>query len=200
MTEVPQKKIASPKLIVCGYARSGKDTVCELLAKHGYTFASSSKIANELVVYPVLKEKYGYQTLEECFADRLNHRQEWFELIKDFNTPELSRLGMLILSEVDIYCGLRRKEELRSLQRYTNALTVWVDAGDRKPIESSLSCTVDPKMADIILSNNKDMKALERNVQSLFEVLQDERSVFTSNKSVVVEIDDGIVVRDRGFK
>ena len=74
-----------PKLLVCGHCRHGKDTLAELLNEHfGLKFKSSSLAAAEIFLYDALKDKYGYQTPEECFEDRMNHRPEWFEMICDF--------------------------------------------------------------------------------------------------------------------
>lgn len=189
-----QKKIASPKLIVIGFARHGKDTVCELLAHHGYTFKSSSMVAGLEVVYPVLKDKYNYQTFEECFADRMNHRQEWFELISNYNYAEPDRLAKRIFSQADIYCGLRKFEELAVIKRKTNAIVIWVDASKIMPPESAKSCTIAMKQADIILDNNfKDLGRLKESVELLVRVLNDERSVVTSNGSTVITIKDGVV-------
>ena len=90
-----ETKYTKPKIIVLGYARHGKDSVCELLARHGYTFKSSSLFACEKVVYPALKDKYGYESIEACYQDRVNHRKEWFDLIAQYNTPDLTKLGAL---------------------------------------------------------------------------------------------------------
>jgi hypothetical protein len=32
-----------------------------------------------------LKEKYGYADEEECYADRHNHRAEWYDAICAYN-------------------------------------------------------------------------------------------------------------------
>ncbi len=84
-------------MIICGTARHGKDTAAEIVQKYfGLTFAASSEFACDLFLYEKLKDELGYTSKEQCFSDRVNHRQRWFDEIVDFNTPDLGRLGELI--------------------------------------------------------------------------------------------------------
>ena len=81
------------KLLVIGHGRHGKDTVCELLRdRYGYSFESSSQFCSRLFIYNQLKEKYGYADEQACYADRHNHRQEWYEAICAYNVPDAARL------------------------------------------------------------------------------------------------------------
>jgi hypothetical protein len=193
-----QKNQSSPKLIVTGFARHGKDTVCKLLQDYGYTFESSSHLAGLTVVYPVLKDKYNYKDFTECFKDRVNHRQEWFELIAGYNKNNPIRLGLEILSKADIYCGIRRFEELDALRKKTNCITVWVDSSERLEGESVRSCTVTKAQADIILYNNGTKDELKANVRAMVELMVDERTVITSGWHTVIEIRNGTTIcRDR---
>jgi hypothetical protein len=145
-----------PKLIVIGYGRHGKDTFCEIARDlYNFNFISSSSFCAENLIYPELKEKYGYETIEDCYNDRHNHRSEWFDLIAKYNETDNSALGREILSKHDIYCGLRRKEELESiLLKDICDYVIWIDASDRLPPEDESSCTVTPDMADITIYNN----------------------------------------------
>lgn len=161
-------KKSKPKLIITGHARHGKDTVCEYLQTiYNYKFRSSSEIANEKAVYTVLKKKYGYTSLEECFTDRVNHRKEWFDLIVKYNQPDLSKLGKEIFAENDIYCGLRNIDELKALLEWDNILTVWVDASKRVPLENSTSLTITKKDCLYLLDNNKGLSNLIQEVIKL---------------------------------
>ena len=161
------------KLIVIGYGRHGKDTFCETLNEHyDYKFTSSSRFCGEKVVFPVLSKKYNYKTVDECYHDRHNHRKEWFDLIAEYNETDLTRLGRLLFEEHDIYCGLRRKEELLALQDNNIAnYTIWVDASDRLPPESNDSCTVTKEMADYVIYNNGTLEELEQQVHNLMKLL-----------------------------
>lgn len=153
-----------------GWARHGKDTVCEMLSrKYGFNFVSSSYFCADRVLFPILKDRYGYASVQECYADRSNHRSEWFEAIHKFNTPDLGKLGRAILSEYDIYCGIRNAREFHAL-RNSNAfdVSIWVDASLRHEREELSSCTVEPWMADFILDNNGTLEELETNLHGLY--------------------------------
>lgn len=162
------------KLIVIGHGRHGKDTVCEILSKYyEYKFTSSSRFCGENVVFPILSKKYNYKTIDECYDDRHNHRKEWFDLIAEYNKNDPSNLGRLLFDEYDIYCGLRRKEELIALKDHNIAdYTIWVDASDRLPPESPDSCTVTKEMADYIIYNNGTLEELEKSVHELMKLLK----------------------------
>lgn len=158
-----------PKVLVLGHARHGKDTVAKLLeSKYGLSFRSSSMFCAERLVLPALGDRYGYENAEQCFADRGNHRAAWYDIIRDFNSPDAARLGRSIFAEHDVYCGLRSKAEFNALKN-TGAFDVslWVDASDRLPQESASSCTVEPWMADYVLDNNGSVEDLTFNLEAL---------------------------------
>lgn len=164
-----------PKILVIGYARHGKDTVSEMLRdQYDFSFTSSSQFCAEQIIMPVLAEKYGYETVGDCFEDRGNHRAEWYGLIRAFNTPDAAALGRAIFTEHDVYCGLRSSTELHALR---NAgvfdFCIWVDADDRHETESVESCTVQAWMADFVLDNNGTLEDLERNLHSLMQTIMD---------------------------
>jgi len=161
------------KLIVIGYGRHGKDTVCEILQnKYNFKFMSSSQFCNEKVIFPVLSAIYNYKTPEECYNDRHNHRKEWYDLIANYNTNDPAKLGKDLFNEYDIYCGLRRAEELTALvEQSVCDYVIWVDASKRHPPEDKSSCTVTPEMADYIIDNNDDYDRLVKRVTSLIDAI-----------------------------
>ena len=157
------------KLLVIGHGRHGKDTVCEILGdKYGYTFESSSKVCSKLFIYDQLKDKYGYDNEEQCYADRHNHRTEWYDAICDYNVPDAARLGREMFAAYDIYCGLRNKKEFHAMK---NAgvfdYAIWVDRGDHLPPESKNSMSLEQWMADYTIDNNGTLADLEFNLHSL---------------------------------
>lgn len=104
----------SKKILIIGHARHGKDTVAGIIKEiTGMTYASSSEVANEVFIFDLLKDKYGYKTKEECFEDRISHRTEWFDLICAYNKEDKARLAKDILQRHDIYVGMRNNEELQ---------------------------------------------------------------------------------------
>lgn len=152
------------KLMVMGYGGHGKDTVCEILAaEHGLPYLGSSRTAGEVAVYPTLKDKYGYPDFEACYADRSNHRKEWFDLIAEYN-EDPTRLARHIYEQAPVYCGIRSRREfeaVRAAQMFDWA--IWVDASLRLQPEESDSNELTRADADVVFNNNgpEEMLSLE---------------------------------------
>lgn len=168
------------KLMVFGYGRHGKDTTCEILRdNHGYDFISSSEFAAEKVMFPLLKDKYGYKTVEECFNDRHNVerdcRTQWYEGIKAYNEPIRTKLAEELYAIYPIYCGIRNHEELEAMKEANLFdVAIWVDASRRVEYqEDTSSCTVTKQQADIILDNNGTEEELVTKVKILIEHLDE---------------------------
>lgn len=144
------------KLLIIGSARHGKDTFAEILNEEfGYKFASSSQSASNIFIYDTIKEKYGYKTPEECFEDRVNHRQEWYELICGYNKDDKAKLAKEILKLTDCYVGMRDLGEIEEcMEQGLFDIIIWVDASDRLPEEDASSFKIDKSCADIIVTNN----------------------------------------------
>jgi hypothetical protein len=162
-----------PKLLVIGHGRHGKDTVCEILRYHYvYSFESSSQFCSKLFIFDQLKDKYGYDNEEACYADRHNHRAEWYDAICAYNVPNAARLGTEIFKEHDIYCGLRNKKEFFAMQ---NAgvfdYAIWVDRTEHLPLELKSSMSLEQWMSDFTIDNNNGLDELEFNVHQLINNL-----------------------------
>jgi hypothetical protein len=158
-----------PKLLIIGHGRHGKDTVCEILRdNYGFSFESSSKFCSKLFIFNDLKDKYGYANEEECYADRHNHRAEWYDAICDYNVPDAARLGREIFKAHDIYCGLRNKREFFAMKNTgVFDVAVWVDRSDHLPLESKDSMSLEHWMADFTIDNNGTLAELEFNTSQL---------------------------------
>ena len=157
------------KLLVIGHGRHGKDTVCEILRdKFGYSFESSSQFCSKLFIYDQLKDKYGYSNEEQCYADRHNHRAEWYDAICAYNVPDAARLGREIFQAHDIYCGLRNKREFFAMKN-TGVFdyAIWVDRSDHLPPESKDSMSLEQWMADFTIDNNGSLEDLHFNLDQL---------------------------------
>lgn len=164
------------KVLVMGYARHGKDTAAEMISqRYGLSFTSSSMFCAEHVMMPYfdmfVEDELRYDSVEECFEDRGNHRQEWYEQIRDYNRPDAATLGKAIFAEHDIYCGLRSRAEFNALQNsLAFDISVWIDATDRGiPPEANESCTVRPWMADYVIDNGGDEEQLHFNIKQLLD-------------------------------
>jgi hypothetical protein len=162
-----------PKLLIIGHARWGKDSLAELLNEEfGYTFESSSQSAANIFLYDALKDKYGYSTPEECFEDRVNHRQEWYEAICDYNKDDRARLAKGILERSDCYVGMRDRDEIEEcLRQGIFDLVIWVDASERLPEEDASSFNIDKSCADIIIENNNTFEEFKTKVSRLGKIL-----------------------------
>jgi hypothetical protein len=162
-----------PKLCIIGSARWGKDSLAELLNEEfGYTFESSSQSAADIFLYDALKDKYGYSTPEECFEDRVNHRQEWYEAICEYNKDDRARLAKGILERSDCYVGMRDRDEIEEcLRQEIFDLVIWVDASERLPEEDASSFNIDKSCADIIIENNGTFEEFKAKVSRLGKVL-----------------------------
>lgn len=169
----------SPNILVLGYGRHGKDTVCDMLRDdYGLTFTSSSMFCAEKVVLPYFNENPAlpsYSTAKECYDDRhgstgdVQHRAVWYDAIRKFNTPDASALGRAIWEDNNVYCGLRSSAEFHALKNSgVPDLVLWVDASERvQEKEDRSSCTVEPWMADFVIDNNGDLAQLRRNLDEL---------------------------------
>jgi hypothetical protein len=120
------------KLLIIGHARHGKDTAAEYLRDaHGISFQSSSLFLAETVVRPALAGRgIFYDSLAECYADRVNHRALWREIIADFNGDDPARLAKAILVVSDCYVGMRSARELWASRALFDAI-LWIDASGR---------------------------------------------------------------------
>ena len=126
----------------------------------------------------MLKDKYGYTNEEECYADRHNHRAEWYDAICDFNKGDGARLGREIFKEHDIYCGLRNKREFFAMKN-TNVFDycIWVDRSDHLPPEPKDSMSLEQWMSDFTIDNNGTINELMFNTYQLIENLKVGRKV-----------------------
>ncbi len=150
------------KLLLIGHARHGKDTVGQILKDGwGYNFCSSSYAAADKVVFPTLAPLYEYKTLDECYADRVNHRPEWKDLITAYNTPDKTRLAKEIMEDNEVYVGMRCIDELLNCREQgVFDRVVWVDASYRKEAEPISSNTLTRNMADYTIDNNGSINDL----------------------------------------
>lgn len=132
----------TPFFLILGHARHGKDTFADAVrvarrdAGGGDLYVpSSSMFACELLVFPALREQYGYATAADCFEDRVNHRAEWFDLIGAFNQDDPTRLARAVRDAGAAgYIGMRSKREYAAcLDARLFTHVVWVSRPDLPP-------------------------------------------------------------------
>lgn len=165
------------KILVVGEGRHGKDTAAELLNKYcGLTFTSSSWVAAGLF-FEKYKDEFGYTTIEECYADRVNKRTLWYNFITEYNSPDRTKLTKKILETSNTYVGLRNPDELEAARDLFD-LIIYVDASERLPGESAESNGITKDMAHIIIDNNGSLNQLKNKVKHLAMVLKLSRSAY----------------------
>ncbi len=142
--------------MILGHAQHGKDTVGEILRdEFGLTFFSSSRFAASNVCRPYLEDRgIVYRNVEECYEDRANHRDLWFDAISEYNAEDPARLTKEMLKVSDVYVGLRCNREFQAAKRLFD-LVIWVDASKRLGLESTSSFDIDRANADIVIDNNE---------------------------------------------
>ena len=120
------------KILILGHARHGKDTAAEHLRDaHGISFHSSSLFLAANVVRPALARRgIFYESLADCYADRVNHRALWREIIEGFNAEDPARLAKAILASADCYVGMRQARELWASRALFDVI-FWIDASGR---------------------------------------------------------------------
>jgi hypothetical protein len=153
------------KLLILGHARHGKDTAAEYLRDaHGLSFVSSSFYLAANVVRPALAGRgLFYDSLEACYADRVNHRALWREIIAEFNGDDPARLAKAILAVSDCYVGMRTAREFWASRALFDAI-LWIDASGRGiPPEGadSMDITFDPAWM-IRIDNGGTVEAMQR--------------------------------------
>lgn len=180
---VRSRQRRSPKLMVMGYARHGKDTAGEILCRlYGYRFISSSVFCLQKAILPKLASLgFHYRDADEAMAVRedpsrspVNWRSLWREAIQGYNAHDPARLSRELFEEYGIYCGIRTREEfLAAREARLFDLSIWIDASTRHPPESAASITVLPTDADFIVSNNGTIADLERRLRIVMEGVLD---------------------------
>ena len=159
------------KLFVIGSGRHGKDTVGDIITQdYGLTFESSSMFCAEHVVTPWL-EKLGitYDSLEECYEDRVNHREDWYNAIRAFNYEDESKLSSAIFAKFDMYVGIRSRVEFLA-SKHLSDLSIWVEAGKRVDVEDT-TIKILPGDCDVIIDNNGTEEELREKVTRLFDLI-----------------------------
>ena len=167
----PHKRDWPLKFMILGYARHGKDTVANILVEtFGLTKEDSSQFAGKQIMMPYFASKgVIYSSWDECYADRVNHRQEWFEQISAYNTPDPARLAREIYEVSDMYVGMRRKEEFEAVKAAgLFDYSIWVDRSKHLPPEPSTSNTMSITDADYVIDNNGTLEQLITNTRALY--------------------------------
>ena len=150
--------MSETKLLICGLGRAGKDQFAEFLR---LPFEPSSMVALDACIW----DEWGkgrYNSKEDCFNDRINHRMDWFNRIRIMNAEDPTTLGKLIFKDNPIYVGIRSIIEFEALRSsIPNLVAVWVDARERLPHLVDESCQITQEDCDFMVDNNKGLGELK---------------------------------------
>jgi len=164
----------SKKWLIIGLGRHGKDTAAEYLRdKHGYNF--TSMYAAQKFIYNSLKDVLDYQSFDECYEDRHNWRELWYQLIKAYNHEQGSRIASEMITDgYDMYVGMRDDRELADCKdKGLFDVIVWVDAEERLGVtESKRSCKVTKDDAQVIIYNNDSLEELYSQLDILVKTVE----------------------------
>jgi hypothetical protein len=166
--------IKRPKLMIVGHGRHGKDTFADGFRECGWSCKDSSYASAEIFLFDELKDAMGYQTVEECWNDRHNHRALWFRMIAEYNSVDNCRLMRGIYEHNDIYVGIRSRQELLAGtdQRLID-LIIWVERPGCVP-ESGESMNIRRADSDIVVYNDGSPESLRKKGRVLAELLDGE--------------------------
>ena len=156
-------------LMICGLGQAGKDKFAEALEKLGMPFESSSWVALDLHIWQHWG-RYLYATKQECYADRMNHRMKWKQMITDMNAEDPTTLGRLIYARCPVYVGCRSIREFMALKNAGHFdLSVWVSAEERKPDLVDESCEIIKGMCDKEMTNDNTLCDLFLKAESFID-------------------------------
>lgn len=163
------------KLNINGYAQHGKDTVADLLTEH-YQLQKAS--ASHLIAQAIMDENVlgPYQSLEECYEDRKNHRETWYQFVhhKRINNP--SWMIQETMENGDMYVGIRSTAEYLN-NVYQFDATIWVDASRRGvPKEDSDSCELGPEINhDFYIDNGGSLDQTMKQIDAIMVLLKNKK-------------------------
>lgn len=165
------------KILILGHGDHGKGTVAGIIEDlYGLRSCSSSWEACKEAYFPVLAQIYGYETPQECYDDRRNHRVECAECITEYNTPDPTRLARKILSKYDGYDGMRKNREYQPSKSLFDVV-IWVDAfGRGETSDPSMDIEYDESEM-ILIDNNGSECDLENEIVSKLDGILSRKSM-----------------------
>ena len=163
------------KLLICGHAQHGKDSAADLLCDfNAYTASSSSFFVIKKLEQKMCKD-LGLASAAEVYERRSLHRQYLYETIRDYNSPDKARLSKEILSEHQIYVGMRDLEEFNA-SKHLYDLKIWIDSSKRGiKLEPETSFNIPNDEFDVIIENNGSYELLVKKVINLARSLKDNK-------------------------
>lgn len=172
------------KLRINGYARHGKDTVADIVAReYGLVKPDASRIISRYLITSRLPKDWYCapdgsslllsEQVEAAYQDRVNHRTGWYNFVSDMGAETLC---LEVMREGDIYCGERRRESFELTKGLFDA-SIWVDATGRGlGPEPTASCDLTAEGHDYILYNDGTEEELIDRVHAMIHWVKKKRT------------------------
>lgn len=156
------------KIGICGNGRAGKDTAAELLRdEYGLRYThGTSRWAAMIVWVEMTKRGFNYDTVQECFDDRHNHRELWAKIIGRHNANDPTRMYRECLEHQDILTGLRWKNEFDACKA-ARICDVWLFV-ERPGCEDSTN-QITTADCDFAIRNDGSLDLFKQRLREWFE-------------------------------
>lgn len=151
-------------IAIIGYSGHGKDTLAKTIQKiYGLSWTSVSHFAVKSFIFTELKHKYNYLSEKECYDDRINHREEFYNLIRGYNNNDKSRIIKEISLQYDMVVGIRDMYELYDgIAQGVITRTIGVYC-PQKLIDPFSEMSIDVfRDSDMVIGNPKGINHLDR--------------------------------------
>ena len=168
------------KLNINGYAQHGKDTVADMFVE----FHKLKKVAISLVIAKDIIEKGElgpYDSVEDCYQDRVNNRGYWYSFIRDKCKHDNLHYTNIAITEGDIFVGHRNQKEFQAGKSMVTA-TIWVDASGRGlPKEDNDSCDMSPLVKhDFYIDNSGELYETRQQVDAIMQLLNNRKKALNA--------------------
>jgi hypothetical protein len=177
-----------PRLMICGEARSGKDTFADMICESsngGYSKRSSSECAIENAIFPRLDEIYSYREARKVrriyenlgadeaykylYENRFGFRACWKEAICEYNSEDPCRLMKELFRTSNIYVGIRSLREFTAGEKAgVFDLSVWVE---RPGVDEDESNEITSNNCQILVRNDGRLSDLRDNALAILDFI-----------------------------
>jgi hypothetical protein len=145
------------KISISGHGGVGKDEVAKWLTAHTtlkYTKSTSAYALPDIRPWLEIQAGLKYDSDEECYEDRSNHRSLWALFIDEINKQDPAFLYRRCLADQDILTGVRRKHEFQAvLDLKVIDLKIWIERPGH-PVDPTQG--YGPEYCDIVVINETD--------------------------------------------